>query len=169
MLMDVFKMKRIYLGLFIVFGLIGLAGAITLGNILTQNQLNNQDVMNTDLEESFLRDGSNKVVHDRSGTEEIFYVNILSIDKVLFYNETLDESIFTGNYIIVEKTFEISVDIKRWKERKDKVGIDQAKSELKEWLKAQKNRIEQTEKRRIIELQTNTNNLDDFELDDLEI
>lgn len=162
-------MKKITLSIIIAISLITLVSAITVGNMLTQNQLDNQDVLNTDLEDSFLRDGNNKVVHNKSDTEEIFYVTINSIDREYLINETTDFQYFSGNYVIVEKRFEIHVDIARWKNRRDEVGLVQAKQELKGWLKAKKGRIEEREKQRIIEMQTKTDNLDDFELGDIDI
>ncbi len=187
-------MKKITLTIIIALSLITVVSAISVGTILTQNQLDNQDVMNTDLEESFLKENGN-VIHDisESGTEEIFYVTLLSPVKEYLINTsiyTIDEERFnqtsnstyfvsvsyqpnetywSGNYEIVEKQFEIKADITRWKKRKDEVGISQAKEELKSWLIAKKSRIEGREKRKIIELQTNTDNLDDFNLEDMVI
>ncbi len=164
-------MKKLTLTIIIAISLITLvSAAITVGNIYTQNQLDNQDVMNTDLEDSFYKvDG--KVIHNISDseTEEIFYVNILSIGKEYLINETDNETYWSGDYKVVEKQFKIYADIARWKNRKDEVGIAQAKGELKQWLLSKKGRLEEQEKRKIMELQTKTNNLDDFDLEDMVI
>ncbi len=157
----------------IIFGIILMitfVSAITVGNIYTQNQLDSQDIMNADLEDSFYKvDG--KVIHNLSDskTEEIFYVTLLSTVKQMLINETDNSTYWSGNYKVVEKKFEIYVDIDRWKNRRNEVGITQAKEELKQWLKSKKSRIEEEEKRKIIRLQTKTDNLDDFNLEDLEI
>ena len=190
-------MKKIYLTLIIALSLITfVSAAIVIGNIYTQEQLDSQDVMSLDLNDSFSRDGSNNIIHNtsESGTEEIFYVNIISMDKVYILNSTyysdnitlinettnetyyyyinnytINKTVWSGDYIVVEKQFEILVDIARWKNRSDEVGVTQAKAELKQWLKSKKGRIETREKRKIMEMQTKTDNLNDFDLEDMEI
>ena len=162
-------MKKLTIFIFLALIMIAIATAYTVGQTITQQQLDSQDIINIDLEDSFLKDDNNKVVHEKDGTNEIFYVNIETLEKETAINETDNSTYFTGNYIVVEKKSKILVDINRWKTRKDEVGLTQAKSELKQWLKAMKGRIESEEKNKIQEYQTKDDNLDDFILDDMEI
>lgn len=162
-------MKKLTLSILIFLGIMmSFVSAIQIGQTITQSQLDNQDIMNTDLSNHFIRENG-KVVHNRENSNEIFYVTMMSLRPEMLINETDNSIYYTGKYKVTEVKKEILVDIERWKNRKKEVGLEQAKAELKDWLIAMKERLEEKEKRKTIEYQTKTNNIDDFNLDDLKI
>ncbi len=124
-----------------------LVAAVTLGQTITQQQLDNINLSEQDLEEQFLRDEFNKVEYDcynnRGVTICDFYVNI----KTIVPNGE-------DNYTVVDKNHTVKIRASHWIDIKNEHNKTYAVSQLKEWLKEKRDEIEVRTKIEISTYQT---------------
>ncbi len=141
--------KNLIILLSVIF--IGFVAAVTVGQVITQQQLDNLNVSEQDLEEHFLRDQFNGVEYDcyiNSGVNLCdFFVNI----KTIVPNEN---NVNVTNYTVIEKNVTIKTRIQTWIDIKNEHNKTYAVSQLKEWLKSERDKIEADTKREISEYQT---------------
>lgn len=127
--------KKIIMAMIVGVFVIGIVTAIQVGGLITQTQFDNFDIDSMDLGESFVKQNGNLVYDCNPGTCDV-YVTLLTAQRV--YPGTHDESI---EYEIIEVTREVSIDVPYYKGLRDDNNITYARSELKDYLVSDRNRI----------------------------
>ena len=133
-------MKKITIG---ILGLLMLAvvGAVAVGNIYTQEQVNNINVTGFDLEENFVRDGNNKInTTCFEGTCGVI-ATMISVDQEMLLNITDNSTYWSGDYVIINRNKTIRFNKKYWKEYAEDTDDTTARQELAKWLKKRRSML----------------------------
>lgn len=114
-------MKKLYLGIILSVFLIGIVSAITIGNFITQQQLNNIDIDNLDLDDAFVKING-KVKYDCNNRNICrFYFT------QLFINPDNDD----GTYEIIEIEEVLLINAEKYIQIKNELGRTEAVQQLR--------------------------------------
>ena len=151
-------MKKNLIILLAVVSVLALAAAVTVGQVISQDQLDNLNVSDQDLDEHFLRDEFNKVDYKcylTSGTRICdFYVVINTLTPEYDCDNETGECNATGNYVVTSQTHTLKERASTWSDLMEATNKTYAISILKEKLKLRRDKKEAETKRDIAKLQT---------------
>lgn len=144
--------------LFILVGLmlVGTVIAISVGTIYTQAQIDTIDVSVFDLEEQFVRDGSNNIEYECEGGICEIKTEILDITKEMLINQTDNSTYWSGDWKVIYPASTIKFRKQRWADLRDETNVTYARQGLVRWLKAQRSRLVAQRRIKLEGIQTQT-------------
>ena len=105
--------KKVIIPSLIFLFLVGTVFAISIGQIITQEQLNNINISSLDLDFTFVRDNNNKVVYNCKRSNCEIYLNLTMIlEKYYEYDEDGNRLKWDNQYQITNEIKKISFNIK---------------------------------------------------------
>lgn len=152
--------KIIYLIVFL--SVISIASAWSYGQIVSQSQLNNFNIISIDLGEHFVRNTNNEVKYNCIKGICEFNISFDALKKYVTYDEDGNIIHHVGEYEVMQINRTIFINIIPYNKLAEETNLTYAKQKLANHLKSRRDRIAKGYKIRMLSWQTQDNNYSDL-------